>query len=172
MSNANGTGGGGGGWADNRLAQQRVRAPRSAAEWAARSALATMTIRGGSGGSPAGQFLFRRRRGGDREFRHDQDADQPWDNPRRRRRLKQLRLFCGAGGAGIVNSGTIATLTNSGTISGGDGGSGGTAGLGGAGLSNFGTVTSLANSGAISGGNACFKAAGGAGVSNSGAISR
>ena len=54
--------------------------------------------------------------------------------------------------------GTIATLTNSGTISGGNGGESGTglpwasAGAGGAGIANSGTIATLTNSGTIHGG--------------------
>ncbi len=59
----------------------------------------------------------------------------------------------GAGGTGIAKSGTIKTLTNSGTISGGFGGAGTTGGVGGAGLPNGGTIGTLTNSGTISGGN-------------------
>ena len=62
-----------------------------------------------------------------------------------------VMIFGGAGGAGISNAGTIATLTNGGKISGG----GGT--LGGAKLANSGSVTTLINSGTIGG------SAGGAG---------
>ena len=61
----------------------------------------------------------------------------------------------------MSNAGTITSLTNSGTISGGDGGRlggvgrvGGAAGVGGAGVSNArGTIASLTNSGTIIGGN-------------------
>jgi hypothetical protein len=67
------------------------------------------------------------------------------------------------GGAGVANSGAITTLTNSGTIGGGTGGTspfflGETGGAGGAGISNSGTLGMLTNSGLIEGG------AGGAGV--------
>jgi hypothetical protein len=67
------------------------------------------------------------------------------------------------GGAGVANSGAITTLTNSGTIEGGTGGSSPfflaeTGGAGGAGISNSGTLGMLTNSGLIEGG------AGGAGV--------
>jgi hypothetical protein len=54
-----------------------------------------------------------------------------------------------------MNSGTIATLTNAGTISGGNGGAGGSgvsAGTGGAGIWNLGAIGSLANGGTIEGG--------------------
>ena len=56
----------------------------------------------------------------------------------------------------MSNAGTITTLTNSGAISGGSGGSGALhgGGSGGAGMSNSGTITTLTNSGTISGGNA------------------
>ena len=57
------------------------------------------------------------------------------------------------GGAALSNSGTIMSLTNSGAISGGDGGSpGGFGGPGGAGVANSGTITMLGNSGTIRGG--------------------
>ena len=69
----------------------------------------------------------------------------------------------GPGGAGAWNSGTITTLTNSGTIRGGRGGfASGVGGSGGAGVSNSGTITRLSNSGAIvdgHGGNGFFGAA-------------
>jgi hypothetical protein len=80
----------------------------------------------------------------------------------------------GAIGAGVANSGTITTLSNTGKISGGAGGV--KQGTGGAGVSNSGTVTTLSNSGTISGGRAAkgdatgAGGAGGAGVSNSGTI--
>ena len=77
----------------------------------------------------------------------------------------------GRGGAGVVNSGTIKTLTNSGTILGGKGGSSIAGGTGGAGVANSGTVKTLTNNGTISsgaGGN--FGGASGAGIRNSGAI--
>ncbi len=86
-------------------------------------------------------------------------------------------LLSGAGGAGVSNAGTIATLTNSGAISGGNGGNGGpTAGVGGAGgigVSNSGTVTTLTSSGTISGGaggGGRSGGAGGDGIANSGTI--
>ena len=50
----------------------------------------------------------------------------------------------------MSNAGTITTLTNSGAISGGNGGAGtlrGAGGAGGAGVSNAGTIASLTNSG-------------------------
>ncbi len=67
------------------------------------------------------------------------------------------------GGAGVSNSDAITTLTNSGTIEGGTGGSSPfflaeTGGAGGAGISNSGMLGMLTNSGLIQGG------AGGAGV--------
>jgi hypothetical protein len=89
----------------------------------------------------------------------------------------------GVGGAGIINSGAIKTVANSGAISGGVGGGflgflpplniGG--GTGGAGVSNAGMITSLSNSGAISGGvggtgGGYGGGAGGDGVSNAGTI--
>ena len=46
----------------------------------------------------------------------DQDADQQRHDHRRKRRLGQPG---GAGGSGLANTGTIATLTNTGTISNG-----------------------------------------------------
>jgi len=59
----------------------------------------------------------------------------------------------GAGGAGVSNAGTIKTLTNSGAISGGNGGSGARlGGAGDAGVLNAGTIKTLTNSGAINGG--------------------
>ncbi len=68
----------------------------------------------------------------------------------------------GAGGAGVVNAAMIASLSNSGMIAGGNGGSatgaGGRGGAGGAGIANSGTITTLTNSGTIEGG------AGGAGA--------
>jgi hypothetical protein len=77
----------------------------------------------------------------------------------------------GAGGLGVSNARTITTLANSGTITGGSGGSlsGGAAGGGGAGVSNAGTIRTLTNSGAIgggSGGDGFSGGVGGAGVSN------
>jgi PEP-CTERM motif len=67
----------------------------------------------------------------------------------------------------VSNVGTIKTLSNSGAISGGNGGGAfSRAGVGGAGVSNFGAITTMSNSGAISGGNG----GSGAGVSNTGAI--
>ena len=68
------------------------------------------------------------------------------------------------GGAGVSNAGTITTLSNSGKISGGNGGAG-RGGAGGAGVSNAGTITTLTNSGTISGGGggSAFGPAGGAG---------
>ena len=62
-------------------------------------------------------------------------------------------VLAGAGGAGLANSGTIATLTNKGTISGGNGLVGSGFGTGGAGLANSGTIATLTNKGTISGGN-------------------
>jgi hypothetical protein len=62
----------------------------------------------------------------------------------------------GGGGAGVSNSGTVATLTNSGAISGGTGGDAltrGVGGGGGAGIANSGTIATLTNGGAIDGGN-------------------
>ena len=63
----------------------------------------------------------------------------------------------GAGGAGVANSGTIATLTNTGTISGGTGGAAtvahGRGGAGGAGVSNSDAIVALTGSGTIGGGN-------------------
>ena len=61
----------------------------------------------------------------------------------------------GPGGAGLSNAGTIKMLTNSGTIGGGNGGSGLSAamgGAGGAGIANSGTIATLTNSGTIHGG--------------------
>ena len=83
----------------------------------------------------------------------------------------------GAGGDGLSNVGAIATLSNSGAISGGNGGFGSIftgqaplGGAGGAGVSNAGTIATLTNSGAIAGGHgggtAGVGGAGGAGVSN------
>ncbi|MBV8443987.1 MAG: PEP-CTERM sorting domain-containing protein, partial [Hyphomicrobiales bacterium] len=78
----------------------------------------------------------------------------------------------GGGGVGVSNAGTIATLTNKGTISGGTGGSGGlggAGGAGGAGVSNAGTILTLRNGGAINGGtggSGGLGGAGGAGIVN------
>ena len=61
-----------------------------------------------------------------------------------------------SGGVGVLNSQTIATLANSGTISGRAGGGSFFAakgGAGGVGVSNPGTITTLTNSGRIAGGN-------------------
>jgi hypothetical protein len=69
--------------------------------------------------------------------------------------------FTAAGGAGVSNSGTIRTLTNSDAINGGNGG--GSLGAGGAGVLNFGTIRRLTNSGTISGGSSAASALGGAG---------
>jgi len=73
----------------------------------------------------------------------------------------------------VSNAGTIRTLSNSGAISGGNGGAAASLLPGGAGVSNAGTVTSLTNSGKINGGNGGSAPsgvgqgfAGGAGVSN------
>ena len=91
-------------------------------------------------------------------------------------------LTSGAGGAGVANSGGITTLTNQGTIGGGNGGKGfgvtgfgGAGGAGGAGASNSGVITTLTNSGKIFGGNGGDTqfgeaGAGGAGIANSGTI--
>jgi serralysin len=51
-----------------------------------------------------------------------------------------------------LNSGTIKTLTNSGTITGGNGGVGHTGGSGGSGIDNTGTIATLTNTGTISNG--------------------
>jgi hypothetical protein len=58
----------------------------------------------------------------------------------------------GAGGAGVSNAGTMTSLSNSGAIRGGAGGSGSAGGGGGAGVSNASTITTLTNSGTIEGG--------------------
>src|SRR5271166_5056528 len=83
-------------------------------------------------------------------------------------------LSGGTGGAGVSNASKIATLTNSGTIHGGNGGSGTSrGGAGGAGVSNIGTIATLTNSGQIAGrvgGSGLFGGTGGAGVSNAGTI--
>jgi hypothetical protein len=88
----------------------------------------------------------------------------------------------GAGGAGIRNSGTVTTLTNKGTIDGGNGGASQYAvgvrrgAPGGAGVWNSGLITTLTNSGTIRGGNGGSGVsggpggAGGAGLWNSGTI--
>ena len=56
--------------------------------------------------------------------RHDHDADQQWDDqPRRRRRGLEFRRHDGFGAALNNDGGTIPTLTNSGAIIGGAGGS-------------------------------------------------
>jgi hypothetical protein len=93
----------------------------------------------------------------------------------------------GAGGPGVsnaaitgVSNGVITTLTNSGTITGGAGGSGSSPGAGGAGVLNAGMIgsTSIASSGLINnkgasilgGSGASGGGAGGVGLSNSGTI--
>jgi hypothetical protein len=61
----------------------------------------------------------------------------------------------GAGHAGVSNVGTIKTLSNSGTISGGNGGNGlfgAKGGAGGTGIANSGMIATLSNSGTIHGG--------------------
>ena len=68
---------------------------------------------------------WRRGRRGRVERRHDHDADQQRHDQRRRRRHRRRWHAGGAGGAGVSNAGTITTLTNSGTISGGNGEAGG-----------------------------------------------
>jgi hypothetical protein len=77
----------------------------------------------------------------------------------------------------VANAGTITTLNNLGSITGGVGGHAygqSYAGTGGAGISNAATITKLANSGSITGGvggvGASEGGQGGAGVANSGAI--
>ena len=57
---------------------------------------------------------------------HDRDADQQRRDQRRNGGGGDARysVAAGPGGAGVSNAGTITTLTNSGTISGGNGGSG------------------------------------------------
>jgi hypothetical protein len=84
----------------------------------------------------------------------------------------------GSGGAGVSNRGTIATLTNSGIVTGGAGGDvegeGLVGGAGGAGIANFGTISSLRNTGKVmggAGGGGPGGGAGGAGIANSGTIS-
>jgi hypothetical protein len=57
----------------------------------------------------------------------------------------------GAGGAGLWNSGTIAALTNSGTIRGGAGGSGSPSGAPGDAIFSTGSIGPIANSGSIVG---------------------
>jgi hypothetical protein len=78
----------------------------------------------------------------------------------------------GAGGAAVLNAGTITSLTNSGKIAGGW--SGGPGAPAGAGVSNAGKIATLINSGAITGGGNSSKrvasAAAGAGVSNTSTI--
>jgi PEP-CTERM motif len=83
----------------------------------------------------------------------------------------------GSGGAGVSNRGTIATLTNSGIVTGGAGGDvegeGLVGGAGGAGIANFGTISSLRNTGKVmggAGGGGTNGGAGGAGSDNSGTI--
>ena len=56
------------------------------------------------------------------------------------------------GGVGVSNSGTVRTLTNSGTISGG-GDTSGAVGFGGSGIANSGSIATLSNHGTIHGGN-------------------
>ena len=77
-----------------------------------------------------------------------------------------------AGGTGLANYGTITTLTNKGTISGGAASSLAADGYGGLGIVNEKTIVTLTNSGAISGGNAtgATSAFGGTGIFNSGTI--
>ena len=78
------------------------------------------TISGGGATGFSRPHVVGRRRGV--QLRHDHDADQ-----QRRDRAEPAALTSpppasgGAGGAGVSNSGTIATLTNKGTISGGNG---------------------------------------------------
>ena len=81
-------------------------------------------ISGGNGGAGGG-YYGRRGRRGRVERRDDHDADQQRHDQRRKRRRRRLSPG-GAGGAGVSNSGTIAALTNSGTIEGGEGGTGAT----------------------------------------------
>ena len=66
----------------------------------------------------------------------DHEAVQQRHDQRRKRR-RRLGVG-GAGGAGVSNAGTITTLTNSGAISGGNGGTRRGGGAGGAGVSNAG----------------------------------
>jgi len=76
----------------------------------------------------------------------------------------------------VSNAGTVTTLSNSGAISGRNGGSARQGGAGGAGVSNAqgGTIATLSNGGAIGGGNGGsgvnVGGAGGAGIANSGTI--
>ena len=109
------------------------------------------TISGGAGGGGDTSGAVGFGGSGIVEFRHDQDAHQQRDDQRRTRRL---HLSGGAGGAGVWNSSTIRTLTNSGTISGGVGGgttsSANDGGAGGAGVLNAkgATIGSLSNAAA------------------------
>jgi hypothetical protein len=113
------------------------------------------------------------------ELRDDDDAYEQ-RNDRRRPWRRRRRLPTGPGRcAGLANSGTIATLTIKGTISGGAGGGRGeatafTGGAGGSGISNAGTITKLTNSGKILGGNGGdatqIGGRGGAGIFNAGTI--
>ena len=57
----------------------------------------------------------------------------------------------GAGGAGVSNAGVITRLTNSGAISGGNGGSGPVHGVAGDAIDSTGSIGSIANSGKIIG---------------------
>jgi hypothetical protein len=71
----------------------------------------------------------------------------------------------------VSNVGTIQTLSNSGAIGGGSGGSDFGGGADGDGVQNAGTITTLTNSGKIHGGSGGGASAqGGAGVSNAGTI--
>ncbi len=85
-----------------------------------------------------------------------------------------IRTEHGTGGAGVSNSSTIKTLSNTGAIAGGSGSASSETfgvGVGGAGVSNSDTIRALSNSGAISGGvGSGFSGTGGAGVSNFGTI--
>jgi hypothetical protein len=59
--------------------------------------------------------------------------------------------FGTSGGAGVLNAGSITTLSNSGKISGGAGGLGQAPGDSGAGVSNSGKIATLSNGGTIGG---------------------
>ena len=77
-------------------------------------------ISGGNGGSGVDRRHGRRGRRGRVERRHDRDADQQRHDQRRKRRRRLLE-HGGAGGAGDIEFRRDRTLTNSGTIEGGDG---------------------------------------------------
>jgi hypothetical protein len=104
---------------------------------------------------------------------HDQFRSEQETAARRRTIARNLFEQGGAGGAGVSNAGTIASLSNRGTISGGNGGGGPTlvaGGAGGAGVSNAGTITSLSNSGTVAGGNGGSPTSGAGGAGRRGSM--